>query len=483
MTIPLLYLVFSTLLGCFDTRVYDDRETDWQSDDSLGDTEDTDTGTDTGSAPISLCPATLSERMTIHSIEMDDDIHYLSPGYNSIARAARLALARQPNGSLTAAWLNAARDTLHVTPLTQTFERRAEDITIQGTELGGLIARDDGFALLIRREDTGEDVAVGEDDRPVQAAVWIRHWFDDKETLAVPLTGSESPHPALDYSNGLRGSLVFDGDIYSAYFEVRGGRGGDHPGGYGDKMVRIDDAGTIRDGGWRFATGTLTGTTALLVTADRLAAFVFADAAPNPGLNIIESQTDTRLVAEEESWSGYSGGELGGVVSLSNTTFVAWASRGFDDEAEEAEYDTHDVVMIIQPEMSKPSPARIRLTRTPDIDEINVHLAPYGDEQLLLIWNETHDIHYEEGTAFGTYAGTYFQRFDLQGEPVAPKERIDAPPTIEQQLVRLDNGDLAFAFVTDTIDYTDTLARPSETPLMRTLNIAHLSYCTEDDAP
>jgi hypothetical protein len=127
---------------------------------------------------------------------------------------------------------------------------------------------------------------------------------------------------------------------------------------------------------------------------------------------------------------------------------------------------------------------RLWLTDTDDVDEINVHIAPYGDDQLAVIWNAVDNLDCERatGTCFGGYAGTYLQLFGLDGAPASQPVLIPAPPTSEQDFVIYDNGDLAFAFVTDSPDYSDRLDNISEAlPLpMRTIKIAHLLYCEDE---
>lgn len=462
---------------CVDKRIYDDLDTNnggASTDDGPTDGAPTDTGT---------CPSTLADRLIIHEVTVDEDIHYLRPGYNNIPQAARVILARKPDDGFVVAWQNADQNTIHVTPLTKTFARQGEDVVMAGVDLGGIVPRDDGFAVLTRQPDTGTPLAVEAEDSPAQAAVWVRYGYDDGVRSTIPLTGTDSEDMTLDYSNGLRGALRFDGSRYAAYFEIRGGLGDPRESAYGDKLVLVDDDGALQPGGWRFATGTLTGL-CLIPVSEGFLALVFSDGQPEPGLNLIRSPGDTELLSREESWNGYSGGELGGaMVRPDGTTLIAWASRGFDETAGEAELDTHDVVLTSLDEDQRASGDIVRLTETPETDEINVHIAPYGTDAVLVIWNRIAPERCDVGTCFGDYLGASYQLFDAEGKPVTEEEAISAPPTEEQQMVQLDSTGVAFAFVTEAMDYSTSLDRLAPVPPSRTIRIAHLAYCDGERAP
>jgi hypothetical protein len=454
-------------LGCAEIHYFEDR------------LEDTLPGEDSSpedSGDARPCPPTLAERLTITEVAVDEEIYYVKPGYNNIAVTARVILARQPNGNPILAWLNAGMDKIHVTPLTEGYSRRGDDTIVPGTDLGGLVPFDDGFALLTRREDTGEDVAL-EADTPAMAAVLTRYQ-NGEERFAVNLTGTNGFDQERDYSNYLRGQLQWNGTKFGAYFEIRDGVGALREGLYGDKLVYVDEQGGFVQGGWRFETGTLTDL-ALLPEPDDFLALALPDGQPAPGLNLI-TPGDSQLLAREETWSGYSGGSFGGVPASADGYAIAWGSRGFDDTSAKAEKAAHDVAFLRLSSDRVPIGDRLWLTDTADVDETNVHIAPYGDEHLLLIWDAVDTLDCTlPGTCFGRYAGTYFQIFTQDGVPLSEKEEIPAPPTQEQSLARYDNGDPAFAFVTDNPDYSAPLdvLFDGKTPPRRTIRIAHLVYC------
>jgi hypothetical protein len=160
---------------------------------------------------------------------------YLTAGYNNARQWTRTATAVAPNGTLRVAW--PAADGVHVTPLNTAGLRSGADTVVKGAkEVGGLVAHNDGFALLTRVADT---------NKWKETAAAIVRYTNGKQTFRTKLTGTASN----DTSPGLDGQLTWNGSKYGAYFVVHGA-GGFADGHFGDKLTYISAKGAKLSGGW-----------------------------------------------------------------------------------------------------------------------------------------------------------------------------------------------------------------------------------------
>ena len=161
-------------------------------------------------------------------IGLTDDVWGLVWG-GGIPTDARIAFAVAPSGDAYVAWSDNALENVHVTPLTALLTRLGPDIIVAGHDVGGLVALNDGFALLLSRDDPGDalvnlNVSSDNDALLGYASVLVRY-TGNAETFAAPLTGTasittESSGPMLDCIEILDGRLAFDGSRYGAYFTV-----------------------------------------------------------------------------------------------------------------------------------------------------------------------------------------------------------------------------------------------------------------------
>jgi hypothetical protein len=101
------------------------------------------------------CSPYLANRLTVTTIDVTSDIRYKQPGYDLLPMDRRIALSVQPNGAGQVAWMDNALAAVHVTPISDTQIRLGDDTVVEGIDLAGLVAHDDGFALLTRRTDPG----------------------------------------------------------------------------------------------------------------------------------------------------------------------------------------------------------------------------------------------------------------------------------------------------------------------------------------
>ena len=131
------------------------------------------------------------------SVSLPAKFPYLSAGYNNTREWTRTATAVAPDGTLRVAW--PASDGIHVTPLTSAGKRSGADTVVKGAkEVGGLVAHNNGFALLTRVADTNEwqDTAAA-----------IVRYTNGRQTFRTKLTGTSSH----DTSPTLDGQLTWNG--------------------------------------------------------------------------------------------------------------------------------------------------------------------------------------------------------------------------------------------------------------------------------
>ncbi|MFF4543871.1 hypothetical protein [Streptomyces sp. NPDC001435] len=171
---------------------------------------------------------TASLAVTSTSVALPAKYPYLSAGYNNVREWNRTATAVAPNGTLRVAW--PASDGVHVTPLTPAGKRSGADTVVKGAkELGGLVAHDNGFALLTR---------VCDSNKWKETAAAIVRYTNGTKTWSTKLTGTASH----DTAPTLDGQLTWNGSKYGAYFVVHGA-GGFADGHYGDKLSYVSPKG------------------------------------------------------------------------------------------------------------------------------------------------------------------------------------------------------------------------------------------------
>jgi hypothetical protein len=401
-----------------------------------------------------------------------------------------LAIGVQSSGAAQVAWLDNALANVHVTPLTPDLVRAGPDTVIEGFDIGGIVAHDDGFAVLTRRNDPGEPIGDIPGGSTVAPAAFLVRVRDQREVFAAPLTGTlnitDAPDDQRrDCSTGLFGRLAFNGSFYGSYFVVRGCRGDFADGRYGDKLVYADTNGAFLRGGWTWRCSRDLGLR-LLQETTAFTALCISDGAPQQGVNLLTGPQTPRLLAHEYTVPGYSGGDFGSIVKLpaDGPYLVAWLSRGVRDPQAatiEVAMDTHDIGYMLLSNDRQPIGVATWLFRTPGVDEVNLHLAPYGPDRVLAIWEAVNTPQCNAGVCFGPYGHTHVQLFHLDGSSASREEIIDVPPNGGDDIAVFPDHDLAWTFVAETRDYSaplDITSGVPNVPPMRQLSVARFAYCS-----
>jgi len=407
----------------------------------------------------------LTDRLTRGRVVLDEGVRYKRTDYFfGFPQDDRIAFSAS-NNNVMVAWLNSAGTQVHVTPVqvgTDTITRYAPDVIVPGTELSGLVALEDGFALLTRRPDLGEP--IGEGMTQMQATYWVRSLLNGREISAVPLTGTRVMFSAdadikRDYPNGPSGRIAFNGSRYGIYLGVRGGLGDRYRGANGDKFLQFDEDGKFL-GGWRMGCRQNLGGR-LVSEASGFVAFCMSDGTiETPGVTLVLGPFSTRRLALEAAAPAYAGGNFGSAVKTASGYMVVWASRGVkESNTQNPAFDSHEpaVAVVNDNRMPVPPPVFPFLPAggVPARDAVNVHAAPYGDDRVLIVWETIDAPQLSDGFSTGTYGGTHFQLVDLQGKKASEEEFLleAIAPNGPDDIVQFPNGDIGWAYVPEGRDF------------------------------
>ncbi|MFF7160521.1 hypothetical protein ACFZBP_03845 [Streptomyces sp. NPDC008086] len=410
---------------------------------------------------------------TTTTLSLPAKFPYLSAGYNNTREWTRTATAVAPNGTLRVAW--PAADGVHVTPLTASGKRSGADTLVKGTkEVGGLVAHNDGFALLTRVADT---------NKWKETAAAIVRYTNGRQTFRTKLTGTATN----DTSPALDGQLTWNGTKYGAYFVVHGA-GGFADGHFGDKLSYVSAKGAKLSGGWSWGCSHNEG---IALHAEKTGAFTslcFDDW--RSGLFVstgIGAPDNAPVVQREQCWAGYCGGTFAGrtgdlVKSSGGRYATAFASRGAASAKKNPadssgrgwsvapKTSTHQVaVAFLKNRNSGPGKA-IQLSDTKGTEHVNVHLAPYGKDRLLLSWESLKNAKCKAGTCTGTFTGTNFRLIDWNGRFRSATKVVGT--RITGDLAVQKDGTLTWASVPVKPSYATPLTGAS--PTTTTLRTARL---------
>ncbi|WP_416967827.1 hypothetical protein [Streptomyces sp. 4F14] len=391
-------------------------------------------------------------------VQLPAKFPYLSAGYNNTREWTRTSTAVAPDGTLRVAW--PAADGVHVTPLTAAGLRAGADSVVKGAkEVGGLVAHNDGFALLTRVADT---------NKWKETAAAIVRFTGGRQTWSTKLTGTASN----DTSPTLDGQLTWNGTKYGAYFVVHGA-GGFADGHFGDKLTYVSPKGAKLTGGWGWGCSHNEGIALHAETTGDFTSLCFDDW--RSGLFVstgIGAPDVAPVVQREQCWAGYCGGTFPGrtgdlVRSSTGRYATAFASRGAatakKNPADSSgrgwsvtpKTTTHQVAIAFLANRNSGPGKATYLTSAPGTEHTNVHIAPYGKDRLLVSWESLSQPRCASGTCTGTFTGTHFRLIDWTGKPQSADKVV--PVRITGDIAVLRDGTLTWAYTPVTPSYATGL--------------------------
>ncbi|TDU05357.1 hypothetical protein EDD99_3867 [Streptomyces sp. 846.5] len=422
--------------------------------------------------PAASASTPLAQRLSTTSLTLSSPLHYLEQGYNEMPQWTRVAVAAAPGGKVQVAW--PAANGIHVTPLGPTLNRSGADTVVAGAqEVGGLVAHDDGFALLTR---------VADSNKWNDTAAALIRYRNGARVFTDKLTGTASN----DTSPVLDGQLAWNGTEYGAYFVVHGA-GGFADGHFGDKLVYTGATGSRLSDGWDWGCSHNEGIALYPEKSGPFTSVCLDDW--RSGLFVstgIGAPDVAPVLGREQCWAGYCGGAFpdgtGTIVkSAAGRYAVAVASRGAASAQKNVadssgrgwtvtpRWSTHQVAVDFLSNSSTPSGKAVYLTADPSTDHVNVRIAPYGGSRLLVTWESVSGASCASGTCTGRFSGTHLELIDYSGRVLTPA--VVVPEHISGDIAVLPGGDLAWASVAATPNYSTALGA---SPTTTTLSVARL---------
>lgn len=351
---------------------------------------------------------------------------YLQAGYNEVPQWQRMDTAAAPDGHLIVAWQGT--DGVHVMPLDKSGQRTGSDAVVpHAQEISGLVAFNDGFAVLTRLPDT---------NKWGDTAAYLLRYRGSFQQWSAKLTGTASNDtaPVLD------GALRWDGSRFGAYFVVHGA-GGFADGHYGDKLVYVDASGNRLSGGWDWGCSHNEGIALWPTSSGAFASLCGDDWRSGIFVSTGISAPDEAPVIERlECWAGYCGGVLGGLVrSPSGQYATICTSRGDASAAKNpadssgrgwsvtSKWPTHQIAVSFLTNAATPTGQPVYLTADTADDHVNAHIVPYGPHNYLVSWETVTNPKCTAGTCTGTFAGTHVRVIDSNGRFVTPDLVVQTP--------------------------------------------------------
>ncbi|KUJ12145.1 uncharacterized protein LY89DRAFT_786279 [Mollisia scopiformis] len=337
---------------------------------------------------------------------------------------------------------------------TSTFEAVGTAVQITGYEAAGLVAQNDGFAVMVTTNATGTT------DLPPtgEYVTVVVRYKDGVEAWTTALNG-----PGVHTSDGLTATTDANGDLvyssaaglYGAYFVVTAYTG-NASGHFGDSIQYVDDTGALQ---------TITGASSVFGCSHNTGiGLEAADSAPFASIcaedqGDIWLNTDTQYmsgvkIANENTTNGVSGEPMGGMSgSYSNlalfpstTNYIfAWQSRGALDLTLNAwmgspytqcspRWLNHNVAISTMSSKDTLTGAEASstvgaaegddqvnwITYSSTEDHQNVHTATLNSNLSIVTWKTltSPDSQPVPLGCSGTYAGTSFQFVDSAGAKV-----------------------------------------------------------------
>ncbi|KAL4926749.1 uncharacterized protein BDV17DRAFT_150696 [Aspergillus undulatus] len=397
----------------------------------------------------------------VDSLELTSSFNPIEEAYwTGYKHHRRTPFAVSPDGeSAYLAYLDSSETDIHVQQVNpSTFEAVGTTVTVTGgKEAGGLVAHNDGFALL-----TNEALPSGTADAPADnTPVPVLYRYTNGEQTWKTWLGGPDVEGADGHlaSPDINGDLVYSSEagLYGAYFVVTA-YSGSASGHYGDSIQYVNDDGELQ---------TIDGATSTWGCSHNTG-IAFEEASDAPFASICaEDQGAIWLntngqgmmnigvkISNENTTNGASGEPMGGMggsysalvkLGSSSKYLFAWPSRGAVDVTTNdwmGEGYTHvlprnlnrnvaialfsDKNTLVGDQATSEVGAadgdsQINWVTEGSADHSNVHAAAFGTENVLLTWEQIDNPTCDEFIAMGckgAFSGTYFQQVDSSGATV-----------------------------------------------------------------
>ncbi|KAG4430085.1 hypothetical protein IFR05_014430 [Cadophora sp. M221] len=397
------------------------------------------------------------------------------------------------------AYLDSAKKNVVVQQVdTTTFTAVGKAVTIPGYEAAGLVAHNDGFALMATIDAAGT-TDLPTNNMPIVALI---RYKNGAEAWRTPLNG-----PGIHPSDGLTATPDANGDLvysakaglYSAYFVVTAYTGWAQ-GHFGDSIQYVNDAGALQNIPSASTFGCSHNTGIGIEAAD--AAPFATICAEDQGAIWLNTDTQTMAgvkIANENTTNGVSGEPMGGMggsysnlaLFPSSTNYVfAWQSRGAVSLTTNTwlgapntqcspRWLNHNVAISTMSSKNKLTGAEASstlgadgdsqvnwITKSETDDHQNVHVAAISSDLALVTWETLTkpDCQPVPLSCSGTYAGTSFQIIDKTGAKVGAAV-TDTKVFVSGDIANVGTGKVCWPYVDMTWDLSGP--KDSATPVTK----------------
>ncbi|KAL7275399.1 hypothetical protein RUND412_001650 [Rhizina undulata] len=397
----------------------------------------------------------------------------------------RTPFSLSPDGTTAyLAFLDSALGNVYVQQVdTSTFTAVGDAVEVTGAkEAGGLVAQNDGFALMATVAASGT-TDLPPDDESIAA---IFRYKNGTLAWKTPING-----PGVHESDGFSASPDMNGDLvysetaglYAAYFVVTAYTGWAE-GHYGDSIMYLDDSGVIQTITGASSTWGCSHNTGIALEAADAAPFASVCAEDHGAiwLNTATQGMSGVKVANENTTDGVSGEPMGGMSGsysslalFPNTTqyIFAWQSRGAVNLTTDSflgdgytscspRWLNHNVAIAVTKDKetlvgdqaisvvgAASGDDQVNwITESSSTDHQNVRVATFNSEYAVVTWEqiENPDCQPVPLSCSGTFAGTYMQQVDINGTKVGDPIVVD-DVYVSGDIVNLGDGRLCWPYV------------------------------------
>ncbi|KAJ0383526.1 hypothetical protein COL922a_010300 [Colletotrichum nupharicola] len=426
-------------------------------------------------------------QLTSSSLEKHVDSVTLSKSFNPIKEAywtgyphhRRTPFAVSPDGkSAYLAYLDSSETGVHVQPIDPTtFAATGDLVTISGgKEAGGLVAHNDGFAILTNEALSGvtDPVAV------------LYRYTNGKETFKTYLGGPDVDQGQAMMSPDMNGDLVFSekAGYYAAYIVVTAYQG-DATGHFGDAIRYIDTTGKLTNIAGASSSWGCSHNTGIAFEAADEAPFASL-CAEDQGAIWLNTKTqgmtsDGVKVSNEHVINGGANEAMGGMSGSysvlarfigADSYIFSWVSRGAKDltanEWMGSGYTTSknrtnnrnvatalfsDKNTLVGDQATSEVGAadgdkQVNWMTSGTNDCSNAHAAAFDSSKALVTWEEISNpiCDFDAMGCKGTFAGTKFQMVGSDGKKVG--EAVSADDTyVAGDMVTMSDGRICWPYV------------------------------------
>ncbi|KAF2794688.1 hypothetical protein K505DRAFT_336679, partial [Melanomma pulvis-pyrius CBS 109.77] len=454
---------------------------------------------------LSLLAGATSAALTDSSLEKHVGSLTLSSSFNPIKESywtgyphhRRTPFAVSPDGkSAYLAYLDSSETGVHVQQVDpSTFAAVGTPTTVSGgKEAGGLVAHNDGFALL-----TNEALASGTANAPAGSTpIPVMYRFTSGKQTWKTFLGGPGIHTdfGLAATPDINGDLAFSeaAGMYGAYFVVTAYTGS-AAGHFGDSIQYVNENGTLETiAGASSAWGCSHNTGIAFEAADSVPfASICAEDQGAIWLNTKTQSMDGVKISNEMVTNGGSNEAMGGMSGSysglarfkdSNAYIFTWVSRGAKDltvndwlgapfthavnrtnNRNVAIAQFSDKNTLVGPQASSTIGAadgdsQVNWITTGTADCSNAHVAAFDSANALVTWEEIANptCDFVAMGCKGAYTGTYFQLVNNGKKVGAPTKATDT--FVAGDMVTMADGRICWPYV----DMKWTLDGPVSNP-------------------